>query len=287
VRASICHFRYICLSVYAIVYTSAFTFSPIQPAHRVAHVIPPASPSACQTAEWCHTSPPHTKMKSPPPACLKRVYIQASSVCLFKRAPHPPFQNGDRTSCHRLSVCLPSVRLAAHLPACVPERATTALPPGSRCFRPCVGPSECAPSSPLLGQPLPRTPPPSKAELPPELRDSVAVLSAPNPEAPGGETAVYVLGMSHVSAVSVGMVSTLITAVRPGVVVLELCKVRWARPTCWRCWVKDEMCGSRTRCVLGCCCRTGSVSEHQGPGFLSLLQLFRSLLENRGRVAHH
>ena len=36
-------------------------------------------------------------------------------------------------------------------------------------------------------------------QLPRPLRDSVVVLSAPNPRAPGGQTPVYVLGVSHVS----------------------------------------------------------------------------------------
>ena len=38
--------------------------------------------------------------------------------------------------------------------------------------------------------------------LPPSLRNSVAVLDAPNPSVPGGVTKVYVLGMSHVSKAS-------------------------------------------------------------------------------------
>jgi hypothetical protein len=36
-------------------------------------------------------------------------------------------------------------------------------------------------------------------QLPRPLRDSVVVLSAPNSRAPGGQTPVYVLGVSHVS----------------------------------------------------------------------------------------
>ena len=36
-------------------------------------------------------------------------------------------------------------------------------------------------------------------QLPRPLRDSVVMLSAPNPRAPGGQTPVYVLGVSHVS----------------------------------------------------------------------------------------
>jgi len=36
-------------------------------------------------------------------------------------------------------------------------------------------------------------------QLPRPLQDSVVVLSAPNPRAPGGQTPVYVLGVSHVS----------------------------------------------------------------------------------------
>ena len=53
-------------------------------------------------------------------------------------------------------------------------------------------------------------------QLPRPLRDSVVVLSAPNPRAPGGQTPVYVLGVSHVSKrsldrVSLEMVSTATT----------------------------------------------------------------------------
>jgi hypothetical protein len=44
--------------------------------------------------------------------------------------------------------------------------------------------------------------------LPPSLKNSVVVLDAPNPEAPGGVTKVYLLGMSHVSKVSVNQVCT-------------------------------------------------------------------------------
>jgi hypothetical protein len=43
-------------------------------------------------------------------------------------------------------------------------------------------------------------------ELPPSLRNNVAVLNVPNEEAPGGNTEVFLLGMSHVSKKSVQQV---------------------------------------------------------------------------------
>lgn len=43
-------------------------------------------------------------------------------------------------------------------------------------------------------------------QLPRPLRDSVVVLSAPNPRAAGGQTPVYVLGVSHVSKTSLDRV---------------------------------------------------------------------------------
>lgn len=43
-------------------------------------------------------------------------------------------------------------------------------------------------------------------ELPPSLRNNVAVLHVPNAEAPGGRTDVYLLAMSHVSKKSVQQV---------------------------------------------------------------------------------
>ncbi len=50
--------------------------------------------------------------------------------------------------------------------------------------------------------------------LPDELQNVTAVLSAPNPAAPGGRTLVYVLGMSHVSRRSIMHVEQLIRLVR-------------------------------------------------------------------------
>lgn len=55
--------------------------------------------------------------------------------------------------------------------------------------------------------------PESPQQLPVELRDVTAVLSAPNPEAPQGRTLVYVLGMSHVSKRSLGHIEHLISLV--------------------------------------------------------------------------
>ena len=46
-------------------------------------------------------------------------------------------------------------------------------------------------------------------QLPRPLRDSVVVLSAPNPQAPGGKVPVYVLGVSHVSKTSLERVRRL------------------------------------------------------------------------------
>lgn len=54
----------------------------------------------------------------------------------------------------------------------------------------------------------------------------VAILDAPNPAAPGGRTTVYVLGMSHVSRRSCEDIEQLVGAVRPDIVLVELCKDR-------------------------------------------------------------
>lgn len=43
--------------------------------------------------------------------------------------------------------------------------------------------------------------------IPAHLANSVAVLEVPNPSAPGGKTAVYLLGISHVSQNSCNQVS--------------------------------------------------------------------------------
>ena len=48
----------------------------------------------------------------------------------------------------------------------------------------------------------------------------------PNEAAPGGVTQVYVLAMSHVSEVSCDQIRELISAVKPEVVLVELCKDR-------------------------------------------------------------
>eukprot|EP00884_Botryococcus_braunii_P005404 jgi/Botrbrau1/14865/Bobra.0326s0011.1 len=76
--------------------------------------------------------------------------------------------------------------------------------------------------------------------LSPYLRDSCAVLEAPNPSAPDGRAKVYVLGISHVSKRDCELVEELIQKVRPDIVVLELCKDRTPllvpkerRFTCW------------------------------------------------------
>lgn len=54
----------------------------------------------------------------------------------------------------------------------------------------------------------------------------MAILDAPNPAAPGGRTTVYVLGMSHVSRRSCRDIEQLVSAVRPDIVLVELCKDR-------------------------------------------------------------
>ena len=54
-------------------------------------------------------------------------------------------------------------------------------------------------------------------QIPADIADSVVTLEAPNASAPGGKTKVYVLGMSHVSKVSVEAVRSLIAAVQPEV----------------------------------------------------------------------
>uniref|UniRef100_A0A383WD58 Uncharacterized protein n=1 Tax=Tetradesmus obliquus TaxID=3088 RepID=A0A383WD58_TETOB len=63
-------------------------------------------------------------------------------------------------------------------------------------------------------------------QLPTDLRNATAVLEAPNPAAPGGVTRVFVLGVSHVSQVSCDQIKQLVHAVRPEVVMVELCKER-------------------------------------------------------------
>ncbi len=92
-----------------------------------------------------------------------------------------------------------------------------------------------APTSPRVLLPTPQasssaTPAPSavtcREQLPPELANAVAVLQAPNPAAPGGMTRVFVLGVSHVSERSCDQTRQLVRAVRPEVVLVELCKER-------------------------------------------------------------
>lgn len=62
--------------------------------------------------------------------------------------------------------------------------------------------------------------------LEPALRRTTAILDVPNPKSPTGTTKVYILAMSHVSAVSCDQVRQLIRAVRPDTVMVELCKDR-------------------------------------------------------------
>lgn len=64
------------------------------------------------------------------------------------------------------------------------------------------------------------------ADLPASLQKNVAILDAPNPQAPGGTTKVYVLAMSHVSKQSCDDIQELIRATQPEVVAVELCKDR-------------------------------------------------------------
>lgn len=79
--------------------------------------------------------------------------------------------------------------------------ATTASPSTSSVHSPSSSSSSSAhkastsstPTSSSSSRPIPLD------QLPRPLRDSVVVLSAPNPRAPGGQTPVYVLGVSHVS----------------------------------------------------------------------------------------
>jgi len=66
----------------------------------------------------------------------------------------------------------------------------------------------------------------SPYELPPELRNPVAVLQAKNPDAPGGATQVYVLGISHVAKSDCKRARDLIKLVKPDIVMVELCKER-------------------------------------------------------------
>ena len=79
--------------------------------------------------------------------------------------------------------------------------ATTASPSTSSVHSPSSSSSSSAhkastsstPTSSSSSRPIPLD------QLPRPLRDSVVVLSAPNPRAPGGQTPVFVLGVSHVS----------------------------------------------------------------------------------------
>ena len=79
--------------------------------------------------------------------------------------------------------------------------------------------------------------------LPPGLRRTTAILEVPNERAPSGTTRLYILAMSHVSAVSCDRVRDLIRAVQPDVVSVELCKDRLgllasdfpAGPRVWHC----------------------------------------------------
>ena len=57
-------------------------------------------------------------------------------------------------------------------------------------------------------------------------RRDTAVMALPNPSAPGGEAMVYILGVSHVSRESCERTQELIERVRPGAVLLEVCKDR-------------------------------------------------------------
>ena len=63
-------------------------------------------------------------------------------------------------------------------------------------------------------------------ELSAEVRRDTAVLETRSEGAPGGRARAYVLGVSHVSRESCEEAAELIRAVRPDVVVLELCKDR-------------------------------------------------------------
>eukprot|EP00879_Flechtneria_rotunda_P015305 GHRR01015999.1.p1 GENE.GHRR01015999.1~~GHRR01015999.1.p1 ORF type:complete len:671 (+),score=251.32 GHRR01015999.1:265-2277(+) len=66
----------------------------------------------------------------------------------------------------------------------------------------------------------------SLQQLPGDLQKAVALLEAPNSAAPGGTTRVFLLGVSHVSKVSCKQAKDLIRAVKPEVVMVELCKDR-------------------------------------------------------------
>uniref|UniRef100_A0A7S0RDT8 Uncharacterized protein n=1 Tax=Chlamydomonas leiostraca TaxID=1034604 RepID=A0A7S0RDT8_9CHLO len=100
-----------------------------------------------------------------------------------------------------------------------------ALPQGIRpsgSLRSSARRSRIQPQSAVLDAPVA-----SKAVvLPPSLKNNVVVLDAPNPDAPGGVTKVYLLAMSHVSKRSVEQVKELVRAVKPDVVGVELCKDR-------------------------------------------------------------
>ena len=73
--------------------------------------------------------------------------------------------------------------------------------------------ARCAAAAAEAATPPAAQRPESPHQLPVELRDVTAVLSAPNSKAPQGRTLVYVLGMSHVSRRSLGHIEHLISLV--------------------------------------------------------------------------
>lgn len=114
------------------------------------------------------------------------------------RQPQPPAGSGLLHTRRRFAALRPRASAFAEAPAPAWEQEPPAAADGG-----CERPPPSSPQRPELA-----------AELPEGLREVTAVLSAPNPDAPGGRTLVYVLGMSHVSRRSVEHVEQLIRMVR-------------------------------------------------------------------------
>jgi len=74
------------------------------------------------------------------------------------------------------------------------------------------------PTHPFVRQ-APPAPPPAARDLPASVRDATAVLAAPS-------STVYIIGVSHVSSAACAQIRDLVGAVKPEVVVVELCKDR-------------------------------------------------------------
>lgn len=125
-----------------------------------------------------------------------------------RRQPSPSSPAIDLASARRRSSC----RMLCAVPSAkaTSSSTTTTSSPASEestsssSHSPSSAQHEAATADRAISTPNSR--PISLDQLPCPLRDSVIVLSAPNPQAPGGQTPVYVLGVSHVSKTSLDRV---------------------------------------------------------------------------------